>query len=85
MRGTDDVATWRPYVPPVVKGAAVMAAGTIGQFVFRRAVSSLLGDRRGRGRDLVRIFRPERDGLEDEAQIITETITMKRVRIRRQS
>lgn len=86
VRSTTDLASWRPNVPPVVKGAAVMAAGTIGQFVFRRAVSNFVGGRRrGGGSPLVRIFRNERDGLEDEAQIITETITMKRVRIRRQS
>jgi hypothetical protein len=75
-------ALWRPAVSPAVKGAAVMAAGTLGQFLFRRAVSNVLG---GSNRSqAIKIRRPrERDGLADEAQIITETVMMRRVRIRR--
>ncbi len=60
-----------------------MAAGTLGQFLLRRAVSSVL---RGpaRASQAIRVRRPrERDGLTDEAQIITETVMMRRVRIRR--
>ncbi len=64
-----------------------MAAGTIGQFVVRHLASSLLssGPKRSRGRG-IRLRRPAQDdGLVDEAQIITETIMMRRVRIRRQA
>ncbi|HZP58247.1 MAG TPA: hypothetical protein VFC53_11960 [Dehalococcoidia bacterium] len=77
-------ATWQPRVPPVVKGAAVMAAGTIGQFVLRRVVHGLItgGDGARRPRAL---RRREPDGLTDEAQIITETVMVRRVRIRRQA
>lgn len=76
---------WRPQASPVVKGAAVMAAGTIGQFVFRRVVSGLLGGGAKRPR-AISIRRPKRDdGMVDEAQVITETIMMRRVRIRRQA
>lgn len=80
------MTVWRPQASPVVKGAAVMAAGTIGQFVFRRVVSGLLGGGpRRRGARALRIRRRNDDGLVDEAQIITETVMMRRVRIRRQA
>ena len=76
---------WQPQVSPVVKGAAVMAAGTIGQFVFRRVVSSVLGGGRAQASaTCASRRRRDRDGLVDEAQIITETVMMRRVRIRRQ-
>jgi hypothetical protein len=79
-------SVWQPHVSPVVKGAAVMAAGTVGQFVFRRVVSGLLSGGKRPKANRVSIRRPnERDGLVDEAQIITETIMMRRVRIRRQA
>ncbi len=80
-------AIWQPQVSPVVKGAAVMAAGTVGQFLFRRAVSSMFGNGGRRPKPkVVRLGRPrERDGMVDEAQIITETIMMRRVRVRRQA
>lgn len=78
-------AVWQPQVSPVVKGAAVMAAGTIGQFVFRRVVSGLIGRSPKQSR-AIKIRRPKGDdGMVDEAQVITETIMMRRVRIRRQA
>ncbi len=78
---------WRPQASPVVKGAAVMAAGTVGQFLFRRIVGGILGSGRGASRKhrAIRIKNPRNDGMVDEAQIITETIMMRRVRIRRQT
>lgn len=84
VRGTTSVTLWQPNVSPVVKGAAVMAAGTIGQFLLRRAVSSVLGSGKGAGkRSSILPVRRRDDGLVDEAQIITETVMMRRVRIRR--
>lgn len=86
VRGSLSPAAWQPQVSPVVKGAAVMAAGTIGQFVLRRVVSSLLGGGAKRSPRRLQVARPrERDGMVDEAQVITETIMMRRVRIRRQA
>lgn len=85
-RPSASVTLWRPQASPVVKGAAVMAAGTIGQFVVRRAISGLMGggrNPRARGRSM--FSRRQTDGLQDEAQIITETIMVRRVRIRRPS
>ncbi len=62
-----------------------MAAGTVGQFILRRVVSSMLGGG-GKKQRALQIRRPRGDdGLVDEAQVITETIMMRRVRIRRQS
>jgi hypothetical protein len=85
-RGNTSLTVWRPQASPVVKGAAVMAAGTIGQFVVRRAISSLVGGTgaKKKRRSLFR-SRVRDDGLVDEAQIITETVMMRRVRIRRQA
>ncbi len=61
-----------------------MAAGTIGQFVVRRALGSFVGGGgKKRGRSL--FSGRANDGLIDDAQIITETVTMRRVRIRRQA
>ena len=78
---------WQPQVSPVVKGAAVMAAGTVGQFLFRRMVSSMFGSgsRRPKSKAIRVGNGREHDGMVDEAQIITETIMMRRVRVRRQA
>jgi hypothetical protein len=82
-RGSTSLTIWRPQASPVVKGAAVMAAGTLGQFVVRRAISSLLGEGPRKKRRSLFPSRRRDDGLVDEAQIITETVMMRRVRIRR--
>lgn len=77
------ITIWKPQTSPVVKGAAVMAAGTVGQFLVRRVVSALLRDgSRPKKRRAIRL-RGNDDGMVDDAQIITETIMMRRVRIRR--
>jgi hypothetical protein len=84
VRSPAALTVWKANPSPVVKGAAVMAAGTIGQFLVRRAVASLLArpnQRRRRSRDLRKSH--EDDGMLDEAQIITETVMMRRIRIRR--
>ncbi len=79
------VTLWKPSTSPVVKGAAVMAAGTIGQFVMRRAIGSLIGGAGKKRRRSVFPVRRKDDGLMDEAQIITETVMLRRIRIRRQA
>jgi hypothetical protein len=86
VRGASTPAIWRPQASPVMKGAAVMAAGTVGQFLFRRVVSGLLSGGRPKKTRGMQMKQPRgRDGMVDEAQIITETIMMRRVRIRRQA
>ncbi len=84
VRAMSGAAIWRPVVSPAVKGAAVMAAGTVAQFLFRRAVDGMFGGNR-RKSNALQIRRPRQrdDGMADEAQIITETVMMRRVRIRR--
>ena len=76
---------WRTQASPVVKGAAVMAAGTVGQFLVRRVIGGLLTAGAPKSHRAIRIKNPRSDGMVDEAQIITETIMMRRVRIRRQA
>jgi hypothetical protein len=86
VRPSMSTTIWQPAVSPVVKGAAVMAAGTVGQFLFRRAVSTLLNGGRSRKAGAIQVKRRRGDdGMVDEAQIITETIMMRRVRVRRQA
>jgi hypothetical protein len=87
VRTPSATTIWQPTVSPVVKGAAVMAAGTVGQFLFRRMVSGLLGGsgERPKRRALQVRGRRQDDGMVDEAQIITETVMLRRVRVRRQA
>ena len=81
LRGPMSATIWQPRVPPVVKGAAVMAAGTVGQYLVRRVVMNVLGG--GKPKPSRALRSRSDDGMADEAQIITETVMMRRVRIRR--
>lgn len=84
VRGQLAATIWQPRVPRLVKGAAVMAAGTVGQYVMRRVITNALtAGRRRPSRSPRR--RDASDGMLDDAQIITETVMMRRVRIRRQA
>jgi hypothetical protein len=83
VRAQATPSIWKPQVSPAVKGAAVMAAGTVGQFLLRKAVNGLVNRPQRTG--TINIRQPkQKDGLVDEAQVITETVMMRRVRIRRQ-
>ncbi len=86
VRATSATTIWQPNVSPVVKGAVVMAAGTVGQFLVRRAMSGIFGTNGSSRRSGVLPIKRRRgdDGMVDDAQIITETVMMRRVRIRRQ-
>jgi hypothetical protein len=85
VRNQQSVTVWQPHIPPATKAAAVMAAGAVGQFLLRRAVGNALGGgHRARARRKLPIIGTrDRDGMTDEAQIITETVMLRRVRIRR--
>jgi hypothetical protein len=74
--------SWQPRVAPVMKGAAVMAAGTVGQFLLRRMVGNALTGRE-RGRRSLKLRSRRDDGMVDEAQVITEMVMVRRVRLRR--
>ena len=83
VRNAQLPAVWRPVVSPAAKGAALMAAGTVGQYLLRRVARSVLGGAdRPPGTLSLRRTR-DRDGMIDDAQIITETVMMRRVRVRR--
>jgi len=82
VRRRGEAIVWQPKVPPVVKGAAVMAAGTVGQFIVRRVLGNLVSGAGARKRRTRAQVSP-RDGTLDESQIITETFMVRRVRIRR--
>lgn len=86
VRATSSATIWQPTVSPMVKGAVVMAAGTVGQFVFRRVVSGLLGSGRRHGKSQGLRIRGKRndDGMMDEAQIVTEMVMVRRMRVRRE-
>jgi hypothetical protein len=82
VRANSAVVRWQPDVPPVVRGAAVVAAGAMGQFMLRRFASSVFRRSR-RGTKALQRQQKQDDGLADEAQIITEMVMMRRVRLRR--
>ena len=42
VRGQLSPAIWKPQVPRIVKGAAVMAAGTVGSTSMRRVITNVL-------------------------------------------
>lgn len=79
-------ALWRPPVPAaVVKGAAFVVAGTLAEALLRRLA------RRALGRD--RTAQPAKrsgggsvtaaGGLPDDGQIMSETLLLRHVRVRR--
>lgn len=78
---------WRPPVPAVVvKGAAFIVAGTLAEMFARRMVRRAFGGQRRQERTLT----PEAkeaavvaNGTTEEAQLVSETFLMRRVRIRR--
>jgi hypothetical protein len=84
VRSTMTPTVWQPRVSPVMKGAAVMAAGTVGQFLLRRVVGNAMsaGARSGK-RNPLKLRGKSNDGLVDEAQVITEMVMVRRVRLRR--
>jgi hypothetical protein len=83
---------WRETMPVVVRGAAVVAAGTLAEAVLRRLVARVL---RGRARPSDRraslparrqpekaevVERPEPAG--DDDHVVSETFLFRRVRLR---
>jgi hypothetical protein len=78
---------WRPVTSPVVKATAVVVASTVGQMLLRRAVKGVFGGSGGTSRSVVR-RKPDAVAVSgdpiDEAQIFTEMLMLRRVRIRRQ-
>lgn len=74
---------WEPRVPSaVMKGAAVVAAGTLARVAMRALVGRMLRPRRKAGRD-DRAVRPlSSDGLSGDVHFLSETLIVRRVRVR---
>ncbi|MGD0765658.1 MAG: zinc ribbon domain-containing protein [Dehalococcoidia bacterium] len=88
VRPDFQAVVWRPAVPPVVQGAAAIAAGTLAEFILRRVLKRLF-----RPRSLLPALRKEPvssilgrngdDGMQADAEIESEAFMVRRVRVRR--
>jgi hypothetical protein len=80
---------YRPAVPIVVQGAAAIAAGTLAEIVLRRLIKrlfrprSLLPALRRDAKKPAQVQKPQDDGEEPDAQIESETIILRQIRLRR--
>ena len=79
----------RPAVPIVVQGAAAIAAGTLAEIILRRLIKrvfkprSLLPALRRNARKPTQVEKYQDDGEEPDAQIESETIVLRQIRLRR--
>lgn len=83
---------WQPPMPALVRGAAVLAAGTlaeilirklIGRFFHPRSLLPILRRQGGRPLEIVPRDDEEMEEMEPEAQIESQTVVFRRVRLRR--
>lgn len=85
--GRDLPVVWQPPLPAaVVKGAAFVAAGTVAEFLVRRLVSRALSRRPPTRAVAPREAQPvaaREAPLPDDAQMLSETFFLRRVRFRR--
>lgn len=86
--GRYEPVVWQPSVAPVVKGAAVIAAGTLAELLVRRALSRLLrprglvspqGDSAKRAARVIEREEP----VTSDTQVVSETLVLRRMRFRR--
>lgn len=86
--GRYEPVVWQPSVAPVVKGAAVIAAGTLAELLLRRVVSRMF---RARGvtpfqsdsaKRAARVIERE-EPVTSDTQIVSETLVLRRMRFRR--
>lgn len=86
--GRYEAVVWQPAVPAVVKGAAVLAAGTLAELLVRRILSSafrprsLLPSRTNSARRAAQVVERE-EPVTDDTQMVSETLVLRRVRFRR--
>jgi len=79
----------RPAVPIVVQGAAAIAAGTVAEIILRRLVKrvfrprSLFPSLRRNAKKSTQVGKYRDDGEEPDAQIESETIVLRQIRLRR--
>lgn len=81
-------AVWQPPLPAaVVKGAAFVAAGTLAEMLVRRLVRGALRRRPSAARVPARQPKgevvPHEDPMPEDTQIVSETLLLRRLRIRR--
>jgi ribosomal protein L40E len=79
-------AVWRAPVPSVARGIAVVVAGTLAEFVIRRAIKMVFRPRSllpALKRDSTVVQQPGENGMEPDAVIESEAFTVRRVRVRR--
>ena len=89
VRDSYDVVPWQSPVPALVRGAAVVAVGTLAEMLVRRLVGRAL--RPGRARLPVKRAAEEsasapvepNDSLPADTQLVSETLLLRRVRLRR--
>ncbi len=75
---------WEPRVPSVVvKGAAVVAAGTVARVVLRGLVNYALGSRKSRTKRGQTLTGPVQANVIEDARLISETLIVRRVRVDR--
>jgi len=80
---------YRPAVPIVVQGAAAIAAGTLAEIVLKRLIKRLFRPRsllpvlRSNAKKSVPVEKQQADGEEPDAQIESETIVLRQIRLRR--
>ena len=79
----------RPAVPIVVQGAAAIAAGTVAEILLKRLIKrvfrprSLLPTLRRNAKKRTKVEKHRDDGEEPDAQIESETIVLRQIRLRR--
>jgi hypothetical protein len=86
--GPYEPVVWQPSAPTVVKGAAVVAAGTLAEYLLRRLVSRMFRPRRflpsqsDSAKRAAQVVERE-EPLSADTQMVSETLVLKRVRFRR--
>ncbi len=86
--GPYEPVVWQPTLAPVVKGAAVIAAGTLAEILLRRVVSRMLRPRgmvpfqSDSAKRAARVIDRE-EPVTDDTQVVSETLVLRRMRFRR--
>ena len=80
-------AVWRAPVPSLARGVAVIVAGTLAEFIIRRAIKMVFRPRSLlpalRSNSTPAVHENGENGFEPDAVIESEAFTVRRVRVRR--
>ena len=88
VRGPNTPAVWRPSLPPtVVRGAAVVAAGKLAEILLRRMARNVFQreskpSKKPPRPDKAEVV-PRDEQLPEDAEVVSETFFMRRIRLRR--